>query len=731
MDPTPNPSTPAAVAAARASPSLAAHTDLGVTHEASGMRAALDATLVLPPDIARDTTLLTDSSLSAAGDVTAADGLHARSHLLQQQIYPASSGAPGRPAAVSTAEAMALQQPSLDKADDMLVQTLSQTDAVPSLTLLSTAQHAAVMEQTAAAVELLGAVASPQAAALDLCADSAPRHAGAMPAKGSASASQPIQALLQLGPLSLATPTQMPAQLRSSETAPLHRAVSESASTLLSASTLQSLDLPVQPKRRSLLSRLRPSKGGVDLGRTASDPALLMRQSSADLQKLKSPTKRLSLSALLRRGSSGDATAAVVDPTAVASGGSAAAATAAGASPEVVGSLASQSSTVTTAELDQTQSSSQLQGARPLLNSAISSGTSLAQTEGLQPQSAPASPRGRASTAPPKGSAVQPDVALGRAVSDPSMLARLSSGMHSVPATPRRMSLLGRLSRGRRSNSIMPEPATSEQAESAQNMTVDEIPFAEHPFAEQPLAEQPSAEQLSVGQPFVAQPVVEQLSVEQPSAEQLSVEQPSAEQPLAEQPSAEQPLAEQPLAEQPLAEQPLAEQPSAEQPLAKQPSAEQLSAEQLSAEQPSAEQPSAEQPSAEQPLAATSLPRGAQGGQQLHEEQHLADLAELSDVAGEPETPPLQSHYCCISVGQVAVAYQVNTMLCNVQHCLQQVCNVVTAPLQSHCNAFCIAFCNASADGIRAGDVVVERGHVKLTGKGVGVGGGGQAIQRW
>ena len=655
------------------------------------MTAALNATLVLPPDIARDTTLLTDSSLSAAGDVTAADGLHARSHLLQQQIYPASSGAPGRPAAVSTAEAMALQQPSLDKADDMLVQTLSQTDAVPSLTLLSTAQHAAVMEQTAAAVELLGAVASPQAAALDLCADSARRHAGAMPAKGSASASQPIQALLQLGPLSLATPTQMPAQLRSSETAPLHRAVSESASTLLSASTLQSLDLPVQPKRRSLLSRLRPSKGGVDLGRTASDPALLMRQSSADLQKLKSPTKRLSLSALLHRGSSGDATAVVVDPTAVASGGSAAAATAAGASPEVVGSLASQSSTVTTAELDQMQSSSQLQGARPPLNSAISSGTSLAQTEGLQPQSAPASPRGRASIAPPKGSAVQPDLALGRAVSDPSMLARLSSGMHSVPATPRRMSLLGRLSRGRRSNSIMPEPATSEQAESAKNITVDEIPFAEQPFAEQPLAEQPSAEQLSVGQPFVAQPVVEQLSFEQPSAEQLSVEQPSAEQPLAKQPSAEQPLAEQPLAEQPLAEQPLAEQPLAEQPLAEQPlaeqpsaeqplaeqpsaeqslaeqpSAEQPSAEQLSAEQPSAEQPSAEQPSAEQPLAATSLPRGAQGGQQLHEEQHLADLAELLDVAGEPETPPLQSHYCCISVGQVAVAYQVNTMLCNV-----------------------------------------------------------------
>ena len=561
------------------------------------------------------------------------------SDLMQQPIHLASPGAAGGPAAVSTAQAMALQRPSSEETDHMLVQALSQTDAVPSLTLLSPAEHAAVMEQTAA-VELAADTASPQVAASDLSANSAPSLPVARAAEGTglmANASQPIQASLQLCSLPLATPTKPPPELRSSETvAPLRPVVSESA--LLSDFASESLDTPVKPKRRSLMSRLRAtkgSKGGSGLERTASNPALLMRQPSADLEKLKSPTKRLSLSALLRRGSSGDAIAAAVDPTAVASDGKAA--TAAEASTDVVGSLASLPSAVTTAGLDQMQSSSQAKDARPLLLRAISSGASSAQHQGLQPQSAPASPRGRGGTAPPKGNAVQPDLALGRAVSDPSMLARLSSGMPYVSSTPRRMSLLGRLSRGRRSNSIMPEPSsdpTPGQWESAQKATAEEVPFAEQPFAEQPLVEQPSGEP-----PLAKQPLAEQTSAEQPSAEQ-----PSAKQPFAKQPLAKQPLAKQLVAEQPSVEQPPVKQPSAEQPFAEQPSAEQPFA-----KQHLAEQPSAEQPSAEQPLAATFLPKDAQSGQQLHAEQSLADLTEPQDVAGESETPPLHTHCCGIS----------------------------------------------------------------------------------
>ena len=533
---------------------------------------------------------------------TAADCFRAGSDLLQQQICLESVHTPGRPAAIGTAEAVALQRSSSEEADHMLSQTLSQTDAVPSLTPLSTTEHAAVTKQTAA-VDLLGDTASPQVAASDLCTNSAPSQSIAMLVKVTANPSQPNQASLQLWSLPLTTPTQLPPPLRSFKTAaPLHRAVSESA--LLSDFASESLDTPAKPKRRSLLSHLRPSrgsKGGSDLGRTASDPALLMRQSSADPETLKSPTKRLSLSALLRRGSRGNSTTVVIDPAAVASGGSIAAATAAGASTDVVGSLASLSSTITTAGLDQMQSSSQPQVAKPRLVRAISSGNSSAQDQGWQPQSAPASPRGRGGTAPPKGNVAQPDLTLDRAVSDPSMLARLSSGRHSISTTPRRMSLLGRLSRGRRSNSIMPEPSSGPmpgQLDPAQEATAEEVPFAEQPFAEQPLAEQPSAQQ----------PPVEQPSVEQPS-----VKQPTAEQPFVEA------------------------------------SIEQLSAEQAIAKQPLAEQPSVEQPLAEQALDVTSLPEGAHTGQQLLEEQHLPDLAEPQDVAGESETLPQNTKFCSIS----------------------------------------------------------------------------------
>ena len=565
LNPIADPSTPAAVAAVLVGPALAVGTDLAVTHEAT---AALSAALELPPDTARDPPILSGPPVNAE-DVTAADGVRAGSDLLQQQAHHESSDAPGTSAA-------------LQEADHMLAQTLSQTDAVPSFTSLSPAEHAAVMKQTAA-LELLGDIASPQVAASDICANSAPIHPVAMAAEGAADPSQPTPALLQLQSLQ-GTPTQLPLKLRSSETVALHRAVSESA--LLSDFAPESLDTPVKPKRRSLLSRLRPSKGskgGSDLGRTASNPALLMRQSSADEEKLKSPTRRLSLTTLLRRGGSGNASAAVIAPTAVTSGGHAAAAIAAGASTDVVGRLARLSSGITTAGRDQTESSSPQQDATPLLVGATSSGTSSAQDSALLPQSAPASPRGRGGTAPPKGNAAQPDLALGRAVSDPSMLARLSSGMHSIPTTPRRMSLLGRLSRGRRSNSIMPEPSNGPmpgQVESAQEVSLEEVPFAEQPFAEQSCTEQPSAEQ-----PFAEHPSIEDRLAEQPSAEQPSVEQPSAKQSLAEQ-----------------------------------------------------------------PLAATSSPEGTQNLQQLHEEQPLADLAEFQDLAGESDTPPRHTHYCCISI---------------------------------------------------------------------------------
>ena len=580
-NPTPTTLSSATAAAAFAGPAVAAADNLTVMKEASGATAVSSATLMVPSDTASIPMFLNAASPNTAEDSTATDGAVEGSDALQQQAPREVLGTPASSAAVSTAEAMALQQPSLKEPDQSLLQTLSQTDAAPDATPLSTAAEEAVVEQTAAD-DILSDAASPEAVVSDLSVASS---RGAVAREGAASSTLATQAPHELWPLPLDTQLSDPSKLNSSGTGSnLDRAVSESA--LLSDLESQSLETQgTKPKRRSLLSRLRPSKGakgGSVLGRTASNPTLLSRQSSADLEKLKTPIKRLSLSALLRRGSSGRATTAVVEPAAVA-------ATAAGASTDVVGGFGSPPSAAASAVLQGTQSSSQQQALanpKPLLMSAISSSS---QDQGLLPQSAPASPRGRAGTAPPQGDTTQPELALGRAVSDPSLLVRLHSGMHSVPTTPRRLSLLGRLSRGRRSNSIMPEPSPG-PLPPVQEATPLEVPFAEQPFAEQPLAEQPSA-----GQPFAEQPLAKQ-----PSAEQLS-----AEQPFAEQPSAEQPLAEQPFAGQPSAKQPLAEQPSTEL-----------------------------------PLAARSLPEEAHSIQQLHEEQRPADP---QDVGGESDS---LLHFC-------------------------------------------------------------------------------------
>ena len=519
--------TPAA-AAAHMAPAAAA-TDLAVTCEAARVKAALTVACELPAGNPSDPSPST-AQVSSATDISARDGVLAGSELLQEETPLASSDAPGSSAAVNTAEAVALQRYSSDEADQVLAQKMLQTDAAPGLLPLSTGEDPEFSRR--AVPDLLDVTEPSQVPA-------ALSDSEAMAAESTANPSQPTQALYQLWSLPLETPSQLPSQLSSSQTgAPLDRSVSESS--LISDVESESLGTPVKPKRRSLLSRLRPGKGakrGSDLGRTASDPTLLTRQSSAELEKTKSPTKRMSLMGLLHRGSSGSASAAVVKAAVVASSSGPAPATAAGASIDLVGSMAS--------AVEREQSGFELQAvpdARPLLESIISSGSSPALDQGLQLQSALASPRGRGGTAPSQGTAVQPDLTLGRAVSDSSLLLRLPSGMHSIPTTPRRKSLLGRMSRGRRSNSIVPEPVTGPmpgQLEAAQGMPLQEVPLAEQPFDEVPFAEQPFAEQ-----PFVEQPLAEQPSDEQPSAEQAFPEQPFAEQHLAEQP----PAAEQPSA---------------------------------------------------------------------------------------------------------------------------------------------------------------------------------------
>ena len=231
-------------------------------------------------------------------------------------------------------------------------------------------------------------------------------------------------------------------------------------------------------------------------------------------------------------------------------------------------------------------------------------------SDGLVSQSAPASARGRGRAPPvlvPQGSLGQAEMALGRAASDPNMLSHRPSGMHSTPTTPRRMSLLGRLSRVRRSNSIVPEPSIAEEAGqvevpqpqqqgSAEQVPGErpmyEVPFAKQPFASEPIEEAQPAhhdlpsgdeglpiesealptedEALPIGDPnaFAQAPVAdpppaEQLTAGSSSANErgtASVPHQVADQALAEQAVQEQPLAEEAAQEQPLAELPLSEQ---------------------------------------------------------------------------------------------------------------------------------------------------------------------------
>jgi len=347
------------------------------------------------------------------------------------------------------------------------------------------------------------------------------------------------------------------------------------------------------------MSRLRRTKAAPDsvLGRTASDTSLLARQLSGDQSQGSSTSpKRRSLLGLLKRGSSGGAAstagAAMTDAQSLA-----------GEQPVGPPAESQEESGVTrrspSLHLDAQvampeQFSIPLSAAVP--EQAIGS-------EGLVSQSAPASPRGWGRAPPvlvPQGSLGQADLALGRAASDPNMLSHRPSGMHSVPTTPRRMSLLGRLSRVRRSNSIVPEPSIAEEAGqmevpqpeqqgSAEQVPVEqpmnEVPFAEQPFANEPSEEaQPAHQDLPSGNeglpiesetlpskdetlpiggdpnaftqaPSADQPPAEQFAAGSSPANTLGASQLSqggqdADQALAEQPDQEQPLAELPLSKQ-------------------------------------------------------------------------------------------------------------------------------------------------------------------------------------
>ena len=325
----------------------------------------------------------------------------------------------------------------------------------------------------------------------------------------------------------------------------LDRSISESAILLVAHSEAHAA--PAQPKRRSFLSRLRHSKASqgtaegsaLPLGRTASDTSLLSRQSSASIGNLQDPGKRTSLLGRLRRGSSsssGHAVAALGPSMVISSSDTAVSA------PEASRTLSKSSDCIGAAAdmlaIEEQQASSQAQalaGTEPPASVTFSGGSLPDQTADLQLQSAPASPRGRAVTVS-GGAALQPDVTLGRAVSNPNMLQRLSSGTaaYSNPATPRRTSLLGRLSRGRRSNSIAPEPNIAEQVGSALNTMPVQEPFAEQPFAEQPLTEQPSAEQ-----PYIEGSAAEEIAEHLSKADGQNSRQPDGELPLSEGPPQE------------------------------------------------------------------------------------------------------------------------------------------------------------------------------------------------
>ncbi|KAL0043817.1 hypothetical protein WJX82_006815 [Trebouxia sp. C0006] len=206
-----------------------------------------------------------------------------------------------------------------------------------------------------------------------------------------------------------------------------------------------------------------------------------------------------------------------------------------------------------------------------------------------------------------------PDPVLGRTASDTSLLTgqpsgdqsqgsstspkRRPSGIHSIPTTPQRMSLLGRLSRVRRSNSIVPEPSIAEEAGQMElpqpeqqgsaeqvpdEQPMNEVPFAEQPFPNEPIeAAQPAHQDLPIGHeglptesealptsdealpaedpnaltqaPFADLSPAEQLAAGSSSANKrgtASVPHQVVDQALAEQAAQEQPPAESPLREQ-------------------------------------------------------------------------------------------------------------------------------------------------------------------------------------
>lgn len=396
---------------------------------------------------------------------------------------------------------------------------------------------------------------------------------------------------------------------------PLDRSTSEAS--LLSGQQSEVLSsAPVKSQRRSLMPRLRRSKAAQDslLGRTVSDISLLTRQLSGDQSQGSSvPPKRKSLFGLLRKSKS-SSRAASADAAALTHAESMAGTQqqqppTEGVSPRRTSSLPNDGSKPT--------GKSVVIPLEPNAGSGVESLQQSTGSEALGSQSAPASPRGRArARAPPvlipQGSLSQPDGASGRAASEGSMLSHRPSGMHTSPTTPRRMSLLGRLSRVRRSNSIVPEPCTAEGAEQ------QELPQEEVPFAEQPFAEQPSSE-TSTDMPAVAEAMADESFGESPVTKQpfakhlnrqahtddralltvdadlpLGVEalpvieegQPTDAEPL---PSTNEPL---PTTVTPAAsaDQRLDQQSSTEHPPATGVLAGQLSHEELAAEAPSAEQ---------------------------------------------------------------------------------------------------------------------------------------------
>ena len=317
------------------------------------------------------------------------------------------------------------------------------------------------------------------------------------------------------------------------------RSTSEPA--LLTSHQSALLLAPAKPQRKTLMSRLRlsPALPESHLGRTASDPNLL-RRTSGDQSQSAPPKRRSVLGKLLQRGSSAAAALAVH----ATRSDDAASVPIPRERPE------NEAQPVAPTSFPDLQEDTSFLLPKQLslpLATAINHAELLPdQADAPELQSAPASPRGRT---PPvlvtQVSLAQPGLAVGRAASDPSMLSHRPSGMHSVPTTPRRMSLLGRLSRVRRSNSIVPEPVNEEELGQV-DQSLDEVPFAEQPFAQQLMAvDSAQKEEASggVGSDQLeasgsAQGSPEQLFNEQPSAEQLNNQEPFPDQLLAEQPSA-------------------------------------------------------------------------------------------------------------------------------------------------------------------------------------------------